>query len=399
MRMLKRTFQLIGVLALAGFIYLNISYWDDPAFWRRWWDTVTHLAPDYMSFSPTVGIGSDAISALPTAPADGVTVAPEALRAAEAFAAEMDSFGLIVVHRGLIQTEWYGPGWDRDRLTQSQSMMKSITAVMTGLAIRDGYIDSVDDRVGKYLDEWRDDPRGDITVRNLLQMSSGLAQSRFTLNPFAQDSSFRFLFSADRARVVLDTSLEWEPGSKFDYNDINAQIAGLIVERAVGRPYAEYLRNELWAPLGGGHAEIWLDREDGLAMTACCFLATPRDWAKVGLMMKDGGRFNGQQIVPDAWVESMITPFAEGRGYGYLTWLGDSEAELAALGPKRGGQQRESHDATDVFRLSGYGGQRVYVSREHDLVVVRLGPFAGMEPLNEGWDNSLLMNTIVRGLR
>jgi CubicO group peptidase (beta-lactamase class C family) len=212
------------------------------------------------------------------------------------------------VHRGVVQTEWYGPGWDRDRLTQSQSMMKTVTALMVGLAIEDGFIGSVADPISIYVPEWRGDPRGDITVENLLQMSSGLAQYEFSLNPFAQDTAFRFLNSGDRVSVILGTALEWQPGSKFDYNDINAALAGLLVERAVGSSYAEYVQKRLWNPLGGQHMELWLDREDGLAMTACCLLGSPIDWAKIGLLMLDGGHLNGKQIVPEEWISAMIEP-------------------------------------------------------------------------------------------
>lgn len=397
--MIKRFFQFIGVLFIGGFIYLNISYWQDPLFWRRWWDTVTHLEPDHMNFSPTVGFQSSNIYALPMADSGALTIAPEALRAAEGFAARMDSFGLLVVHRGLVQTEWYAPGWHRDRPTQSQSMNKTVSALMMGLAIDDGFVSTTDEPTGKYLSEWRGDPRGDITIENLLVMSSGLAQSRFTLNPFAADTSFRFLFSRERAAVVLKTTLEWAPGSKFDYNDINAQLVGMLVERASGKPYAEYLADKLWEPLGGQYAELWLDREGGLAMTACCLLGSPMDWAKIGLMMKDGGRFNGRQIIPEAWIERMIMPSARYAGYGYLTWLGAGVMEEGVDEPDIERQQSEPFLDEDMFYLSGYGGQRVYVSRKHDLVIVRLGPFAGMEPLSPEWDNAYLLNTIIRGIR
>lgn len=395
---MKRLGQILGLLLIGGFIYLNIHYWQDPIFWHRWWDVMTHSDPAHMNFSPTVSVESDAIFELPVADETTLTVSPEALRAVEEFAAEFDSFGLVVVHRGVVQTEWYGPGWDRDRLTQSQSMIKTVTAIMIGLAIEDGFVGSVDDRIGNYLDEWRDDPRGDITIENLLFMSSGLAQYRFSLNPFATDTAFRFLYSRDRAPVVLGTALEWEPGSKFDYNDINAQLAGMVVERAVGRPYAEYLQERFWNPLGGQHAEFWLDHEDGLVMTACCLLGSPADWAKIGVMMLNGGRIDGRQVVPEQWIERMIEPSPHYAGYGYLTWLVKG---LMAEGQGKESVERNMTEpflSVGMFNLSGYGGQRVYVDRENELVVVRLGPYSGMQPLKPHWDNAFLPNTIVRGI-
>ena len=397
--MRKRLGQLLVLTLLAGFIYLNVDYWSDPVYWRRWWDIVTHMAPDHMNFSPTASVGSRTIYELPVADASALTISPDALRAAEEFAAGLDSFAFIVVHRGVVQTEWYGPGWSRDRLTQSQSMNKTVTAMMMGNAIEDGFVESVNDPIGKYLVEWQGDPRGDITIENLLYMSSGLAQYRFSLNPFAKDTAFRFLNSQDRAVVVLNTALGWAPGSRFDYNDINAQLTGMIVERASGKPYTQYLQERLWGPMGGQHAELWLDQENGLAMTACCLLASAIDWAKIGVMMKDGGRIDSRQVIPAEWLGHMIDPSPQYSGYGYLTWLGQG---LMDEGPGKEGIERNQAEpflAPDMFYLSGYGGQRVYIDRGNDLVVVRLGPFSGMQPLKPHWDNAYLLNTVIRGIR
>jgi CubicO group peptidase (beta-lactamase class C family) len=170
---------------------------------------------------------------LPVATAAERTITDEALRAAEAYAAEFDSFALIVVHGGRVQTEWYREDRSPADLTQSQSMMKTVTALMVGAAIEDGLIRSLDDPIGDYLEEWRDDPRGRITLRNLLNMSSGLGKYEFSLNPFGASSAFRFLFSHDRDPIVLDTPLEWQPGSRFDYNDVAAQLAGMVVQRVI----------------------------------------------------------------------------------------------------------------------------------------------------------------------
>lgn len=396
--MTRRLLQLLGLLLLAGFVYLNVDYWRDPVYWRRWWDIVTHLEPDYMNFSPTAALGSGRPVALPRAAAAGRSISTEALAAARDYAAAFDSFALEVVQAGRVQDEWYAPGWSPQRLTQSQSMMKTITGLMVGIAIADGHIASVNDPVGRYIEEWRDDPRGAITIENLLQMSSGLGHYRFTLNPFARDSAFRFLNASDRTAVVLRTPLEWAPGSRFDYNDVDAQLAGIVVERASGQPYAGYLQARLWGPMGGQHAEVWLDREGGSVMTACCMLASPRDWAKIGLLMKDRGRFNERQIVPAAWVDAMLAPSPAYAGYGYFTWLAAGMGDRAA-DPADESWQSEPMLAEDLFILQGHGGQRVYVSRAQDLVIVRLGPFSGFQPLRPGWDNSFLPNTLIRGLK
>ena len=313
---------LLVILACAGVV--NWSYWQDPPFWRRWWNILTHLEPDHMDFRPTVAVGGGPVLELPVAKPDGLTIAPAALREAEQYAAEFDSYALLVVHWGVVQTEWYAPGWDRNRLTQSQSMMKTLAALALGAAIADGHIKSVDEPVATYLPEWAGDPRGAIRIRDLLQMASGLAQARFTLNPFAQDSAFRFLNSSDRAAVYLRTPAVMPPAREFDYNDLDAALVGLIVQRATGRPWSDWLDQKIWRPMGGQRAEVWLDREDegATAMTACYMLAPAMDWVRVGLLMKDRGLVRGVPVLPAEWIDAMITPSPAYPGYGYFTWLG-----------------------------------------------------------------------------
>lgn len=381
----------------AGFAYLNVDYWSDPPYWRRWWDTMTHLQPDYLNLAPLEEVSAAAAPGLPVAGPGQRTIDEAALRAAELYAERFDSFALIVVHRGRVQAEWYRPGWSPQQLTQSQSMHKTVAALMLGAAIEDGYVGSVDDPIGNYLPEWAADSRGRISIRNLLNMSSGLGRYEFSMNPFAGKSAFRFLFSAERDAVVLDTPLEWPPGSRFDYNDVNAQLVGMIVERASARRYSEYLSERLWQPIGAAAAMVWLDHEGGRAMTACCLLSPAMGWARLGIMLKDYGMVNGVQVIPAGWIEQMIEPSALNPGYGLFTWLGAGIREEALASPTEI-RQSEPFVAADVFMLLGHGGQRVYVSRELDLVVVRMGPFSGYEPLKADWDNAWIFNTVARGI-
>lgn len=395
---MKRFFQivlgLVLILAVAG----GVLYAQDPLYWQRTARLFTNTDPAAMNFEPTEKITGNGAYELPVATEAERTITAEALADAELYAADFDSFAFIVVHKGQVQTEWYAPGWDRDRITQSQSMHKSVAALMVGAAIEDGAIPSVDTAVKTYLPEWQDDSRGDITIKDLMFMSSGLEQFPFTLNPFAAKSSFRFLNSSDRLPSLLSAKQEWKPGEKFDYNDINAALIAVIVERATGKRYAKYLEEKFWGPMGGQTAEIWLDSEDGLAMTACCLLAPAMDWARLGMMMKDRGRVNGRQIISADWIDEMLVPSPQSERYGYFTWLGynrESEPETAGTEVS----QSESYASDDLFMFLGRGGQRVYISPRYDLVVVRLGPANGMQPLKDGWDNAYLINTVIRGIK
>ncbi len=398
MAVMKRTFQGLMIVLTLAIVAGGIVYAQDPLYWRRTVSLFTDTDPAYMNFEPTEKITGNGAYVLPVAVAAERTISSEALDDARAYAADFDSFALIVIHRGMVQTKWYAPGWGRDRITQSQSMHKSVAALMIGAAIDDGAIPSVETPVKTYITEWSGDARGDITIENLLVMSSGLEKFAFTLNPFAEKSSFKFLNSSDRLPHLLSAQQEWEPGGKFDYNDINAALVAVIVERATGKRYADYLEEKLWRPMGGQTAEVWLDREDGLAMTACCLLAPAMDWARLGVMVKDRGRINGRQTISAAWIDGMLTPSPQSDRYGYFTWLGytwqpgseESDAPHA---------QTEPFVSDDIIMFSGRGGQRVFISRLYDLVVVRLGPAGGAQPLKAGWDNSYLVNTLIRGIK
>ena len=162
------------------------------------------------------------------------------------------------------------------------------------------------------------------------------------------------------------------------------QALAVVLERATGRRYADYLSEKVWAPAGASDAAVWLDRPGGLAKTFGGVLATARDWARVGLLLQNGGRVGDRQLVPAAWVREMLTPSPREPDYGYQIWLG------------RGGCRREDHEkpfaAPDVAYLDGRFKQRVSVVPSAELVVVRVGEQA------RGWDETELVNTLLRGL-
>ena len=135
-------------------------------------------------------------------------------------------------------------------------------------------------------------------------------------------------------------------GTRFDYNDINAQLLGMAVARATGMRYSEYLEQALWQPLGPEPARVWLDWRGGVAMSACCLISPARNWARIGLLLKDYGRYGKTQILPADWVEQMITPNRHSPYYGFQVWLG-YEAE-ANPRPGSGGYGRTEYQASGV---------------------------------------------------
>ena len=381
---------------LALLVVANVVYWEDPWFWRRY----------VMLFDPTPAewlkpfelVEGDSSYLIPTATPETQTVTQRALDKAVSYAEEFESYALIIVHRGEVQLEWYSDGRNAVDLTQSQSMHKTLIGLLVGVAIEDGHIDSVDDPVGKYIREWRVDPRGNISLNQILQMSSGLERYPFGLNPFSGDMDW--LYSGQSIVPLLNVPrANWLPGKKYEYNDLNAELLGLVIERATGQRYADYLEEKLWLPMGGTNAQVWLDSPGGLAHTSCCLATAAMNWARIGLMLAEKGEVNGNRIVAKTWIDQMVTRSPSANHYGYQIWLGYDDPPFPLGSGSTAPIASEPYLARDTFLTWGRGQQHVWVSPSMELVVVRIGPALGRNPIKPGFDVPRIPNIIVRGIQ
>ncbi len=389
---------LAGISGLLSVLGLSIAwlYFTDAPLLSRY---VVFFTPEDLTYANLVprerAIGDNSYQ-LPVATGKQKTIDPSALVEMAEYASAQNSHALIVLHKGVVQLEWYKKGWDRSRLTQSQSMHKSVLPVLVQAAVEDGSIGALTDPVGNYITEWQGDPRGDITIEQMLWMSSGLLEYPFSVNPFSD--AFRWLFASDTTPILLNTPMDWTPGEKFEYNNVNSELLGLIVERATGMRYAQYLQRKLWGPMGASGAELWIDQEGGKAHSSCCLLAPAMDWARFGMMLLGKGEANGRRIVSAEFIERMTTASPTFEWYGYQIWLGYSRELNPRSRLLAGGYQRtEPFLAEDAYYTSGYGAQRVYVVPSEELVIVRMGPASGRKPVNPDWDNTFLVNTAIRG--
>lgn len=392
------------LILLFVFVLVSVVYWQDPWLWRKYVGFFSSGSPtEVEELTPDEEVRGDGSYVLPVAAPGERTISQAALNEMHAYAEEFGSHALITVHNGVIQDEWYASHWSADKLTQSQSMHKSLMGLFVGMAIEDGVIASVDEPVGKWVTEWAADPRGEITLRNLMYMSSGLGQYAFTLNPF--DDGIRWLNSGRSIEPILRTPLAvWEQGSRWDYNNINSELLGIVLERAYGMRYADILRDKLWLPMGGDVARVHLDSPGGLAYTSCCLAAPAMDWARIGMLLLNKGVVNGRRLVSEAWIDEMIKPFANGSFYGYQVWLGYDDPPLGldsadASAGSSGALATEAFAARDTWMTWGRGQQHVYVVPSRDLIVVRLGPALGRQPIKPGYDVPRLVNLAVRGLQ
>ena len=156
-------------------------------------------------------------------------------------------------------------------------------------------------------------------MRHLLQMHAGLKPMGAYEEPYS-DASYLAL-GTDIRYVVDHVEAVEEPGRRFDYNNVNSQALGFVLEAATGRRYAEYLSEKLWKPIGAGDAALWLDRDGGSARTFGFLFATPTDWAKVGLLLLHDGVCDGRQIISREFLKELITPSPTEPFYGLGIWL------------------------------------------------------------------------------
>ncbi|MFM8518041.1 MAG: serine hydrolase domain-containing protein [Nevskiaceae bacterium] len=332
---------------------------------------------------------------VPGAPRDNIATGglqafdEQRLSTAIDYATQMQSVALLIYKDGALVYEKYWPGFSADTRTNPNSMHKAVLALLVGAAIDDGYIPSVDAPASRWIEEWRGDERAAITVRELLQMSSGLE-----IPVFGTWKSARILFGSNLERGVLELTAAKPHGSNFEYNNASTQVLVTLLERAAGKRYAEYLSSRLWQRLGAADAALWMDRVGGQPRGFCCLFATARDWLRVGRLILEGGRVDGEPLVSEGWVKQMLTPSARNSQFGSNLWLGSPSGTERVYNPYTiKAFHSEPFAAKDIAYIDGFGGQRVYIVPSRNLVIVRTGVSS------TDWDDARLPNAVIRALR
>jgi CubicO group peptidase (beta-lactamase class C family) len=289
--------------------------------------------------------------------------------------AASETRAVIVMHEGRIIAERYGPGYHENTRFVSWSMAKSVTGVMIGLLISDGRLKLNESAP---VPNWQrtGDPRGEITLKQLLQMRSGLRHTEAG-DPIYESDEVRMLFldgRDDMARQAEDQPLEAEPGAKFEYSSATSVILADLAARVLAsggdpearrRAVADYLRTRLFGPIGMRSMVPEFDAS-GTLIGGSLIHGTARDWARFGEFLRNGGAVSGAQIVPRGWIDFMTTPSPREAQYGAQIWLNRRPTSgEAALFPDAG--------PASLFACVGHLGQYILVSPRQKLVVVRLG--------------------------
>jgi CubicO group peptidase (beta-lactamase class C family) len=269
-------------------------------------------------------------------------------------------YGLLVIKNGYLVAEEYFHGQSVGQLSSRASVTKSITSALVGIALEQGCLTSVDQKMMEFFPELVDqiqDPRKmQITIREMLQMRAGY--------PWEESSQelFDLMFSGFRSRNLVDVPLVRDPGTGFDYSNMTTHLLGIIVARACDTDLKSYAQEYLFSPLGG-EVGYWLLGWEDYYIGFAEMEITARDMAKFGQLYLDGGQFEGNQIVPANWVRDSLQTYSEDAwyyrvgknwkdsAYGYQWWsirAGDHRYNLAW----------------------GHGGQQIALLDEQDLVVV-----------------------------
>lgn len=283
--------------------------------------------------------------------------------AIDAYMAGQRSAGLVIVQDGKVRLERYGLGFDRHGRWTSFSVAKSITSTLVGAAIRDGYIHGMDDKVSTYIPQMKGSAYDDVSIRQLLTMTSGVRWNEDYGDPDSDVARFNNHKPEPGVEAIVSylrqLPREAPPGTRWHYSTGETNLVGILVSQATKKPLAQYLSEKIWAPAGMEQDATWILSRTGQEISGCCVQASTRDFARLGMFIMDGARVHGQSIVPDGWLaEATTTRVPTGRpglGYGYLWWTYD--------------------DGTYAAR--GIFGQGIFIDPKRRLVIASHADWAG----------------------
>lgn len=270
------------------------------------------------------------------------------------FIKEQKVAGLLILQDGKIRLERYALEHNETKLWPSLSVAKSVTSTLVGIAIKDGYIKSVDDYVTDYLPELIGSAFDSVKIRHLLTMTSGI---KWTENYTDLDSDIaRF----DRDTIVDEMKAivsymrrlpaEAEPGIKFNYSTGETHLLGALISSATQQSLSHYLSSKIWIPYGMEQTATWRLDRTGQEMAGCCLQMRLRDFGRFGQFVLDDGYINGESIVPEDWFKTATqiqVPLWPGGGYGYGWWIFNSYS----------------------FQALGIYGQMIYIDPSRKLVI------------------------------
>lgn len=269
------------------------------------------------------------------------------------------SVAFLVIKNDSIRYEEYWDNYGPTSLSNSFSMAKSFISILIGIAHDEGKIKSLDQKVCDYLPEFCTKENEKLTIRHLLMMSSGLNWDEGYSSLFGEVT--RAYYGTDLRKQMLALKVVNEPGKEWNYMSANTQLLAFILQKATGSTVSEYASQKLWIPIQAENNAQWsLDHKDGNEKAYCCFYSNARDFARIGKLFLQKGKWNGKQIISEDYVNTAITPapiLDNGKPntiYGYQWWLTEYQGKK-------------------IFYARGILGQYIFVIPELNIIFVRLG--------------------------
>jgi CubicO group peptidase (beta-lactamase class C family) len=288
----------------------------------------------------------------------------------DAYLASQRSAGIVILQDGRVRFERYGLNFDAKGRWTSFSVAKSFSSTLVGAAIADGSINSLEDKVSTYIPDLRGSAYDDVTIRQLLTMSSGVRWSEDYEDPKSDVARF----ASARPDPGMDATVSYlrklprahAAGTVWNYNTGETNLIGVLVSSATRKSLSQYLHERIWQPAGMEAKATWLKGATGHEIAGCCIQATIRDFARMGLFVLADGTRNGAQVVPKGWFAEAITKQQDigepGRGYGFQWWTHDDGAVAA----------------------KGIFGQGIFIDPKRRLVIASNGSWARADAGPEG---------------
>lgn len=278
---------------------------------------------------------------------------------------------ILVSHHNELLVEEYFNGFEKGNLHDTRSAFKSITSLLTGIAIDQGLF-VLDDKLQRFLPEWKNDPRGQISIQHLLEMKSGLdCECFFEIGPCCESE----MWDTDNwLNYILNISLRHEPGMNWAYTSVEPELLGVIIQRTSKMTIVEFADNYLFEPLNIKEVD-WFLSPEGRGYAAGSFNMKPLDMLKIAQLVLDKGNWKGQQIVSENWI-SRSTDCKTDVDMSFVRYARTQNAKYSSA--KYGFMWYEEklqfgEINTRVLFASGNGGQYMMLLKDYDAAVVFSG--------------------------
>lgn len=380
---------------------LMFSDEEEALYLERLEKALARTAADEIYIDQEEMFGDSGWTPLPKASAQEKTISETALQDAETYAAANNSNAFIVWRNGKIEREVYFGDHTRTTSIISHSLAKQVTAIAIGRALLLGDIASLDQPVADFVTEWQGDPlRQKILVRHLLDMRAGYLPQLPPAGP--NDILNRtFLHPRHDEIIVAEYPVIDEPGTRYEYNNAASEMVAVLIERATGRRYAEFVGTEIWQKVGALGGTVWINRPGGTAHGGCCMMVPAVNFLRLAILMLQDGVWDGTRLLPAGYVQDMITPTEQNPYYGLGIWVAgrytDRRGFANADRPVRKTLHSEPYLAEDLYLFDGNANQVVYIVPSQNLIVLRTG-LPPVRDENTEWDNAYLPNTVMRGI-